>query len=255
MIKPKVLVVLASIVPLLPVHAGDSLLEENFQSLSVGEALSAVAGKAPGNWYFQPLQGGGGEAVVEKAESGEHFLAVREGNSGGNPGSWCLYRLIESAPASGGPFTFEVRFRIKADSVPSDWVCGPIDFDFSKIPGNSNLLSVFRVLNNPSSGQLEFRYWRSDLKAGEGGYSAPAVKLESGAWYRLTAALQPADSTMSLRLSQSDGTPVLEESGIPLRSPVGGLAGVVFKNRVADLNSAEFDVAEVVLKAGNALSE
>lgn len=255
MIKQKLLPIFAFLAPILLVVASEPLLKEDFQSYSAGEALPAVAGKAPGNWYFQPLKGGGGEAMVEKADSGENFLAVREGISGSSMGSWLLYRLLEQSPATGEPVSLEVRFRMKADSAPSDWIFGPIDLEFPKIPGNTNFLSIFRVRNNPTSGQLEFRYWRSDLKAGEGGYTAIPVILDSEVWYQLKAVLQPADSTMSLRLSQPDGTPVLEESGIPLKSPVGEVGGMAFKNRVADLNPAEFDLAEVVLASGASLED
>jgi len=255
MIKQKILPILASFAPILSVVAAEPLLKEDFQSYSAGEALPAVVGNAPGNWYFQPLKGGGGAAMIEKADSGESFLAVREGTSESSLGSWLLYRLLEQPPKSGEPFSLEVRFRMKADSAPSDWIFGPIDLEFPKIPGNTNFLSIFRVRNNPTSGQLEFRYWRPDLKAGEGGYTATPVILDSGVWYRLKAALQPAESTMSLRLSQPDGTPVFEESGISLKSPVGEIGGVAFKNRVSDLNTAEFDLAEVILKVGNAISE
>jgi hypothetical protein len=254
MIKQKILPILASFAPILSVVAAEPLLKEDFQSYSAGEALPAVVGNSPGTWFFQPVRGGSGGVTIEKTDSGENFLAVREGISGSGMGSWLLYRLLEQSPATGEPVSLEVRFRMKADSAPSDWIFGPIDLEFPRIPGNNNFLSTFRVRNNPTSGQVEFRYWRPDLKAGEGGYSA-AVNLESGVWYRLTAVIQPAESTMSLRLSQPDGTPVLEESGISLKSPVGEIGGVAFKNRVSDLNTAEFDLAEVTLKVGNAISE
>lgn len=239
-----------------PAVAADALLKEDFQSFSAGETVPVAAGPSPGTWFFQPLRGDR-EATFEKSDSGERFLSVRQGMEGTGRGSWHLYRMLDKTPASGEPFALEVKFRFNSADLPFDWIFGPTDQDFRKVPGNANLLTIFRVQNSTSAGRVNFRYWRPDLKGGEGAYTSrvPGSALEPGVWYRLRAVIRPKDSVMSLQLAAADGSVLLDEPEVPLQLSAGEVAGVAFKNRTAELNSADFDLAEVSMESGPSLAQ
>lgn len=251
--KRQILPILAAFVPLFSsVATGAPLLQEKFQSFVAGDSLPIATGTTPGTWLFQPLKGGSGTATIEKPEGGEAFLKVREASGEGLRGSWHLYRILEPLPPAGQKVTLDVRFRVNNPSLAYDWIFGPIDRDFRALPSNTNCVAIFRVRNNQTTGRIEMSYWSPDLKGGEGAYSTPFATLTPGQWVKFQAVIDPAKSEMSLRLTGADGTVMAERGGIPLKSPVAPMAGVVFKNRQADLNAVDFDLAEVVMESSSA---
>lgn len=253
--KRQILPILAAFVPLLSSLSAGPLLKEDFKSFSPGDSMPPAGGKIPGTWHFSPNRQGSTEAIIKKLDSGEQVVAVSESLTDGVRGTWYLYRLLETPPAVAEMVALGVRFRVNTASIPFDWVFGAIDQEFRSVPGNTNMIGLFRVRNNHSSGQIEFRYWRPDLKEGEGAYAASGTSLVPGIWYRLRVLIKPAEAVMSVRLVDGEGGVLIEERGIPLKSPVGQVAGVAFKNRVADLNAVDFSLAEVVMESGTSLPE